>query len=93
MHCRRRLSYYAKDLYDLYGDERIDSLFGGKCSKCGSGLYWWVRERWPSSDDVGHTLMRRPAGLRKVQLWKNEFYGPQPEPEKPSGSVTESKLE
>ena len=77
--CRRQQAYFATDLATIYRhDLFLDDLFGGRCPKCGRADFWRVRQRYPSSDDVGHLVIRRPAGERRTQLWRNEFYGPPP---------------
>lgn len=81
--CKRLRTYLATDLIEAgyYPDGFVCDLFGPYCPHCGKGLRWTVRERHPSSDDVGHTVIRRPAGERRIQLWKDEYYGPPVKPE------------
>ena len=75
--CRRTVHYLATDLVTVYnGELYVSDLFGGCCPKCGAGDFWSVRERYPNSDDVGHLRIRRPAGVRTTQLWRDEYYGP-----------------
>ncbi len=80
--CRRARHYLASDLLEVYNpDAFVEELFGTRCPNCGSIDSFRVRERYANSDDVGHTLIRRPAGVRQIQLWKDEFYGPLPKGE------------
>jgi hypothetical protein len=73
--CRRSVVYLAVDLVDLYGpDMFLEDLFGGRCPRCGSGDFWSVRERFAATSDVGLLMVRRPAGVRRIQLWKDELY-------------------
>jgi len=75
--CRRTVSYLAADLVEIYnGELYVADLFGGCCPHCRSGDFWSVRERYLTSDDVGHLRIRRPAGVRTIQLWRDEWYGP-----------------
>ncbi|NMA97543.1 MAG: hypothetical protein GX970_05425 [Phyllobacteriaceae bacterium] len=75
--CKRSQHYLASDLVTVYGaDTYIEDVFGGACPHCGSGYFWSVRTRYPTNDDVGHLKIRRPAGVRTIQLWKDEYYGP-----------------
>jgi len=53
---------------------------GARAQRCGRSDGWNEQERHPNSDDVANTLLRRPAGFRKVQLWRDEFYEPSPKP-------------
>ena len=76
--CRRLRTYLAGDLLAVgyHAESFVCDLFGPYCPHCGQGWRWRVRERHPNSDDVGHTVIRRPAGERRIQLWRDEFYGP-----------------
>ena len=75
--CRRARAYLATDLLRIYdAGTFLDDLFGGQCPRCGRSDFWRVRQRYPTSDDVGHLIIRRPAGERRIQLWRNEYYGP-----------------
>jgi hypothetical protein len=81
--CRRSRHYLASDLLECgYGPELfVEELFGPRCPNCGSLDFFRVRERYANSDDVGHTVIRRPAGERRIQLWKDEYYGRLPKME------------
>ena len=74
--CRRQITYLAADLVTVFSpDAYIEELFGGACPRCGTSDFCSVRERHPRSDDAGHLRIRRPAGVRKIQLWRDEWYG------------------
>jgi hypothetical protein len=73
--CRRTRIYLASDLVELYGPALyIEDLFDGRCPACGSGNFWRVRERHAWDSDVGMLVVRRPAGVRRIQLWRDELY-------------------
>lgn len=73
--CRKSQVYLATDLVEIYhADLFLDDLFGGRCPRCESGTSWRVRQRYPSVTDVGMLQVRRPAGVRRIQLWKDELY-------------------
>lgn len=85
--CQRSRHYLASDLLECgYAPNLfVEELFGSRCPHCGSPNFFRVRERYPNSDDVGHTVIRRPAGERRIQLWKDEYYGPLPRAEPKAG--------
>lgn len=73
--CRRQQVYLAADLVLIKNpDAYLDDLFGGRCPRCGKSDFWSVRQRYPATDDVGHTVIRRTAGVRRIQLWRDELY-------------------
>ena len=73
--CRRSQVYLATDLVEIYHpDVFLDDLFGGRCPRCASSSFWHIRERYASDSDVGRLMVRRPAGVRRIQLWRNELY-------------------
>ena len=84
--CRRTVHYLATDLVEVFHRDTVIGHLWGRCPRCGSGDFWTEDERHPSSDDVGHLIIRRPAGVREIQLWKNEYYGP---PMKPSAQSSQ----
>lgn len=84
--CRRSRIYLATDLADVFNPEMfLEDLFHGRCPKCGSGNFWRVRERHAWDSDVGMLVVRRPAGVRRIQLWRDELYSA---PTKPESSAT-----
>jgi hypothetical protein len=73
--CRRSRFYLASDLAEIWHpDSFVAELFGGRCPRCSSPDFWRVRERYASNSDVGMLTVRRPAGVRRIQLWKDELY-------------------
>ena len=79
--CRRQRVYLATDLVQVYHPEIfLDDLFGGRCPACGKSDNWRVKQRYPISDDVGATVVRRLAGVRRTHLWRDELYSAPPKP-------------
>ena len=79
--CRRSRVYVATDLAAVFSPEMfLEDLFGGRCPKCGPGGFWRAWERYAWDSDVGMLMVRRPAGVRRIQLWRDELYSA---PEKP----------
>lgn len=74
--CRRARYYLATDLIEIFGGRAVVGELWRRCPKCGSTFRWSETERYPNSDDVGHTIIRRPTGYRSVLQWEDEFYGP-----------------
>lgn len=85
--CRRTVHYLATDLLEVFSRDAVIGNLWGCCPRCGSSDFWSESERYPSSDDVGHLVIRRPAGERRIQLWRNEYYGPpsKPDAQSPKG--------
>jgi hypothetical protein len=74
--CRRTANYLAVDLLEVFHKDAVIGELWGSCPRCGRVDGWSEQERYPLSDDVGHTVIRRPNGYRKIRLWRNEFYAP-----------------
>lgn len=73
--CRRSRIYLATDLLEVFHPESVVvELFDGRCPRCHSSDFWHVRERYASDSDVGMLTVRRPAGVRRIQLWRDELY-------------------
>jgi hypothetical protein len=73
--CRKSDSYLARDLVTVMGPDTPAYGMFGTCRRCGKAEWVSVDMRLPSWEDVGHLKIRRPAGVRTVQLWKEEWYG------------------
>jgi hypothetical protein len=85
--CRRTRIYLATDLVEIYHpDTFLADLFGGRCPRCESSNFWHVRQRFPSNSDVGMLKVRRPAGVKRIQLWRDELYSAPPKPESPDAA-------
>lgn len=78
LNCRKTVTYLALDLIPIHGPQAIVGSLWGRCPRCGSQVNWRERQRFPSSDDVGHLVLRRPNGFRKIHLWTNAYYAPPP---------------
>ena len=68
--CHRSARYLASDLVTLVdpsGDAR-DPPFA--CSRCGTAEHIAVSLRLPELGDYGHLTVRRPAGIRRTQMWR-----------------------
>ncbi len=76
--CRRAQHYLAMDLVPIFGSDAVVGQLWGCCPRCGKADRWTEQERLPTGDDVGNLVIRRPAGLKAVQLWADDFYGPAP---------------
>lgn len=73
--CKRARAYIAADLLKIYHPEVfLDDLFAGQCPRCGRSDFWRCRQRYPSDDDVGRLMVRRLAGIRTTNLWRDELY-------------------
>lgn len=73
--CFRSVWYLATDLVDIKGPDWDPHLPPFKCSKCGKDEFIHVSIRLPQEGDIGRLLIRRPAGIRKTQLWKTVKLG------------------
>lgn len=76
--CKRAQHYLAMDLVPIFGSDAVVGRIWQICPRCGHSDRWTEQERHPNSEDVGNLVIRRPAGLRAVQLWEDQFYGPPP---------------
>lgn len=73
--CRRLTRFLASDLAALL-DPRRDALAPPfPCSRCGCEDHVTVRLRVPAPGDWGHLVVRRPAGVVRVQKWKSVRLG------------------
>lgn len=70
--CRNVTHFLASDVVDLWGPEMKVYEPPASCGKCGAAGYMTVRFYVPTAADIGHLVLRRPAGVR--QLWKDEVY-------------------
>lgn len=74
--CRRVTVFLASDVVAIWNPEMSVLVERSACGQCQTAEFMNVDVRLPTSDDVGHLLVRRPAGTRTVQLWRDEWYGP-----------------
>jgi hypothetical protein len=73
--CRRIVRFLATDLLEMINPLRDAYLPPYPCSICGKGEYLHVTVHMPSAGDYGHLVVRRPAGVRRVQMWKSVKLG------------------
>lgn len=78
LNCRKSVTYQAVDLLQVHHQNTLIGELWGRCPRCGSTSNWSERQRFPNSDDVGHLVIRRPSGFRKIQLWADAYYAPPP---------------
>lgn len=75
-YCRRSTAFLAKDVVTIWDPEMSVLIAPSGCGHCDKNGYMSVDVRSPGSDDVGHLRVRRPAGTRTIQLWRDEWYAP-----------------
>lgn len=73
--CRRMVRYLASDLAAILDPRRdaLDPPF--PCSKCGRTDYIRIALHLPETGDYGHLVVRRPAGIKRTQLWRTVKLG------------------
>lgn len=72
--CHRQRAFLAVDLLTVYAPSTPAYGMLKWCAACGKGDWVRVTIRLPGPDDVGRLLIRKPAGVRTVQLWKDVWY-------------------
>ncbi len=73
--CRRQVRYLAADLAELLGSDRDALQPPFPCSRCDTGSYMSVKLHLPAPGDYGHLIVRRPAGVKRIQKWKSVRLG------------------
>lgn len=73
--CRRSTVFLASDVVSIWNPEMSVLVDAGECGACGKSAGMSVTVRLPTPSDVGHLRIKRPAGVRHVQLWRDEWYG------------------
>ncbi len=68
--CRKRIIYTACDLRDLYGPRRNVFDLPFRCEHCKQRDCIRIDVRLPDDRDLGKLVIRRPAGVKRVQLWQ-----------------------
>lgn len=71
-HCRRVNVFLARDVLDIWGPEMRVYDPPGPCGVCRGPIH--VSFKIVTDYDRGKLVLRRPAGIRQVQLWKTEVY-------------------
>lgn len=70
--CRRTTTFLAGDVVHIWGPEMKVYDPPSPCGKCGGHVT--VSFLIVSEYERGKLMLRRPAGVRTVQLWKDELY-------------------
>jgi hypothetical protein len=74
--CRRLVRYLAADLLPILGPmhrAEIDAPFA--CAGCGKRDAIIVKLDTPSAGDVGSLEVRRPSGIKQIQMWRTVKLG------------------
>lgn len=68
--CHDRSAFLASDLMPLFGPSRNVFELPFKCADCGKADYVDIDVRIPDQRDFGKLVIRRPAGVKTVRLWR-----------------------
>lgn len=68
--CKQETTFLAADVVDIWGPEMKPYDPPRACGKCKANGQISVRIIWVTEYDRGKLLLRRPAGVRRTQLWK-----------------------
>jgi hypothetical protein len=68
--CKKEVRYLATDLIKFFPGTRdaLDPPFA--CSRCGDADWVRVSLTYATSYDYGVMVLRRPAEIKQVQMWK-----------------------
>jgi len=75
MLCFRSRTYLASDLVAIIDPDGDAQAPPFACGHCGTGEHMKVTLRMPEPGDYGAVEVRRPAGVRRTQLWKTVLLG------------------
>ena len=75
MLCFRSQTYLASDLVQILDPSRDAQAPPFRCGRCGTEEHIKVTLRMPEPGDYGAIQVRRPAGVRRTQLWKTVLLG------------------
>jgi predicted nucleic-acid-binding Zn-ribbon protein len=70
--CHRTIFYLASDLETILPPTTIVWRLPFNCAQCGKRDYLKIRVRLPDQRDFGSMIIRRPAGEKRVLLWRDE---------------------
>jgi len=73
--CKRLVRYLASDLLPLLGPDHRVMLTPPYPCRCGEREHISIKIESPSAGDWGSIEVRRPAGIRRTQLWKTVKLG------------------
>lgn len=71
-HCHRQVYFRPDDLIPILGERYPVFGLPMRCDRCGLNRYIRIRVRLPDQRDYGRLVLKRPAGIRTVQLWREE---------------------
>lgn len=71
-HCHRKVFFRPDDLIPIFGRNQPVFDLPMRCDQCGLKRYIYIRVRLPDRHDYGKLVIRRPAGIRKVMVWREE---------------------
>lgn len=72
--CKRQTTFLAADVVDIRGPEMQVYEPPRRCGFCRVSGRMVVHFVVVTEFDRGTLMLRRPAGMRTIRLWKNEFY-------------------
>lgn len=70
--CHRTIFYLASDLEQILPPTTIVWRLPFKCQQCRKADYLKIRVLLPDQRDYGTMIIRRPAGEKRVRLWRDE---------------------
>jgi hypothetical protein len=70
--CHRTVFYLASDLEQILPPTTVVWCLPFNCVECGKRDYLKIRVRLPDQRDFGRMVVRRPAGEKRVHLWRDE---------------------
>lgn len=73
--CKRVVRYLASDLLPLLGPDHRVMLAPPYPCRCGEAHRIAIKVEVPSAGDWGSVEVRRPAGIRRTQLWRTVKLG------------------
>lgn len=73
-YCRNETAFLASDVVDIWGPEMKVYVPPNRCGRCRVSGYMRVSVYFPTGIDVGKLMLRRPAGMRSVHVWKWEAF-------------------
>jgi len=73
--CHRVVHYIAADLLPILGPQHRAAVDPPFPCRCGEQARIAVECIVPAAGDYGHLEVRRPAGVRQVQLWRTVLLG------------------
>lgn len=73
--CRKADTYMTSDLVQVFGGMAHPYRVISACRHCGKSEWLRCYLRLPNHDDIGHLRVRRPAGVQRIQLWEDGWFG------------------